>query len=200
MDSDITEVSDPRDMTIDDPAPPVPEVQILKGKPTDEEIAALATVLAAAGGRTGARAAGTQPLGPPGRQAALFGQQLAARHAAGTDPHAPMTRVVLGSASTGRLSVLRGAGIDPLVIVSQVDEDALIAAQPGAGPAAVVSALAEAKADAVAAVVPAEVAADCVVIGADSMLLLDGALCGKPGTPRPRGRNGRRWRAAPASC
>jgi septum formation protein len=94
-----------------------------------------------------------------------------------------MTRVVLGSASTGRLSVLRGAGIDPLVIVSQVDEDALIAAQPGAAPAAVVSALAEAKADAVAAVVPAEVAADCVVIGADSMLLLDGALCGKPGTP-----------------
>lgn len=94
-----------------------------------------------------------------------------------------MTRVVLGSASTGRLSVLRGAGIDPLVIVSQVDEDALIAAHPGASPATVVAALAEAKADAVAAAVPAEVAADCVVIGADSMLLLDGELCGKPGTP-----------------
>ena len=38
-----------------------------------------------------------------------------------------MTRVVLGSASTGRLGVLRSAGIDPLVAVSGVDEDAVIA-------------------------------------------------------------------------
>ena len=37
-----------------------------------------------------------------------------------------MTRVVLGSASTGRLRVLRSAGIDPLVVVSGVDEDAAI--------------------------------------------------------------------------
>src|SRR6476646_3566220 len=43
-DAEITEVSDPRDMTIDDPAPPVPEIQILKGNPTDDEIAALAPV------------------------------------------------------------------------------------------------------------------------------------------------------------
>ncbi len=49
-DADITEVSDPRDMTIDDPPAGIPEVQIVKGQPTDEEIAALATVLAAAGG------------------------------------------------------------------------------------------------------------------------------------------------------
>ena len=34
-----------------------------------------------------------------------------------------MTRVVLGSASSGRLRVLRSAGIDPLVLVSGVDED-----------------------------------------------------------------------------
>ena len=39
-----------------------------------------------------------------------------------------MTRVVLGSASPGRLKVLRQAGIDPLVVVSGVDEDAVIAA------------------------------------------------------------------------
>ena len=38
-----------------------------------------------------------------------------------------MTRVVLGSASTGRRRVLRSAGIDPLVVVSGVDEDAAIA-------------------------------------------------------------------------
>ncbi|VEG49212.1 Maf-like protein CE0735 [Mycolicibacterium chitae] len=92
-----------------------------------------------------------------------------------------MTRVVLGSASTGRLSVLRGAGIDPLIIVSDVDEDALLAAHADAPAAERVRVLAEAKADAVTVALPAEVAADCVVIGCDSMLLLDGALCGKPG-------------------
>jgi septum formation protein len=37
-----------------------------------------------------------------------------------------MTRVVLGSASSGRLRVLRQAGVDPLVAVSGVDEDAII--------------------------------------------------------------------------
>ena len=37
-----------------------------------------------------------------------------------------MTRLVLGSASPGRLKVLRQAGIDPLVLVSGVDEDAVI--------------------------------------------------------------------------
>jgi septum formation protein len=93
-----------------------------------------------------------------------------------------MTRVVLGSASTGRLAVLRNAGVDPLVIVSGVDEDAVIAALPGAAPETVVRALAEAKADDVVTRLPADVAADCVVIGCDSMLLLDGRLCGKPGT------------------
>ena len=34
-----------------------------------------------------------------------------------------MTRVVLGSASSGRLRILRSAGIDPLVVVSGVDAD-----------------------------------------------------------------------------
>ena len=43
-----------------------------------------------------------------------------------------MTRMVLGSASPGRLKVLRQAGIDPLVVVSGVDED-LIAEPTRAG-------------------------------------------------------------------
>ncbi|KWX26165.1 septum formation inhibitor Maf [Mycolicibacterium wolinskyi] len=94
-----------------------------------------------------------------------------------------MTRVVLGSASSGRLGVLRQAGIDPLVIVSDVDEDAIIAARRDAPPADVVTALATAKADAVVARVPDSIAADTVVVGCDSMLLLDGRLCGKPGSP-----------------
>lgn len=92
-----------------------------------------------------------------------------------------MTRVVLGSASTGRLGVLRQAGLDPLVMVSGVDEDAVIASLAGAPPERVVSALAAAKADEVLTHVPAAVSADCVVIGCDSMLFLDGRLCGKPG-------------------
>ncbi|WAJ46341.1 Maf family protein [Mycobacterium sp. Aquia_216] len=92
-----------------------------------------------------------------------------------------MTRVVLGSASTGRLKVLRQAGIDPLVTVSGVDEDRLIAELgPKASPDQVVCALAQAKAEDVTAGLERAVAADCVVIGCDSMLYLDGRLCGKP--------------------
>ncbi|OCB52817.1 septum formation inhibitor Maf [Mycobacterium vulneris] len=92
-----------------------------------------------------------------------------------------MTRVVLGSASTGRLGVLRQAGLDPLVVVSGVDEDAVMASLAGAPPEEVVSGLAAAKADEVFTHLPPAIAGDCVVIGCDSMLLLDGQLCGKPG-------------------
>lgn len=94
-----------------------------------------------------------------------------------------MSAVVLGSASTGRLGVLRQAGIDPLVIVSGVDEDAVIASlDPATNPAEVVCALAAAKAGEVVARLPTDLAAGCVVIGCDSMLGLDGRLHGKPGT------------------
>ena len=93
-------------------------------------------------------------------------------------------RVVLGSASAGRLRVLRQAGIDPLVIVSDVDEDALLASlDPDLPPEAVVASLANSKAVSVAAQLPAEVASDCVVFGCDSMLFRDGTLAGKPGSP-----------------
>lgn len=94
-----------------------------------------------------------------------------------------MTRVVLGSASSGRLRVLREAGIEPLVVVSGVDEDAVAQGLgPDADPGAVVTALAAAKAGAVAGVLDEDVAADAVVIGCDSMLYVDGRLTGKPGT------------------
>ncbi|MBI5340288.1 MAG: septum formation inhibitor Maf [Mycolicibacterium rufum] len=94
-----------------------------------------------------------------------------------------MTHFVLGSASAGRLRVLRQAGIDPLVVVSDVDEDALIASlDADTPPEAVVLKLANAKAVSVAAQLPPGVAADCVVLGCDSMLYLDGSLRGKPGS------------------
>ena len=92
-----------------------------------------------------------------------------------------MTRVVLGSASPGRLRVLRQAGIDPLVVISGVDEDAVTAALgPNCSPGDVVRILAQAKADQVAASLDRTVTADCVVIGCDSMLHIDGRLVGKP--------------------
>jgi septum formation protein len=94
-----------------------------------------------------------------------------------------MTRVVLASASPGRRSVLRGAGIDPVVVVSGVDEDAVVAALPAdSAPGVVTTALATAKADAVAAVLDEELNTNCVVIGCDSMLFRDGRLWGKPAT------------------
>ncbi len=95
-----------------------------------------------------------------------------------------MTRLVLGSASAGRRRVLQQAGIDPLVVVSGVDEDAVVAALGSdAAPGDVVRSLAEAKADQVATVLDPVVAANCVVIGCDSMLYLDDRLVGKPASP-----------------
>lgn len=94
-----------------------------------------------------------------------------------------MTRLVLASASPARLGILRTAGIDPVVRVSGVDEDAVSAAlPPDTSSPDVVIALARAKAVDVAASIP-EFAADCVVVGCDSMLLVDGQLQGKPHTP-----------------
>lgn len=93
-----------------------------------------------------------------------------------------MTRVVLGSASSGRLSVLRKAGIDPVVLVSDVDEEAIITRLGEAPPSEVVCALATAKAHRVAEMLKTEPASDCVVIGCDSMLEFDGRLSGKPGS------------------
>jgi septum formation protein len=94
-----------------------------------------------------------------------------------------VTRLVLASASAGRLKVLRQAGLEPAVMVSGVDEDLLIAGLgPSASPGEVVCALAAAKAEQVAGRLDGAIAADCVVIGCDSMLWIDGRLCGKPGS------------------
>jgi septum formation protein len=90
-------------------------------------------------------------------------------------------RVVLASASPARLGVLRAAGLDPLVEVSDVDEDALLAAVRDSPPPRRVAALACAKAATVGERLAGELA-DAVVFGCDSMLLVDGQLVGKPGT------------------
>ena len=97
--------------------------------------------------------------------------------------------VVLASASPARLRLLRGAGLDPRVIVSGFDEDSLIVSDPRD----LVEQLAVEKARAVAAGLTDE-----LVIGCDSLLLLDGELLGKAPSPedvierwrRMRGRQG----------
>ncbi len=85
--------------------------------------------------------------------------------------------LVLASASPARLSVLRAAGARPVVQVSAVDEDALIAALGTVGPDELVTALARAKAVDVAAGLSVD---DAVVVGCDSMLHIGGELVGKP--------------------
>ncbi|MEL4151875.1 Maf family protein, partial [Corynebacterium bovis] len=104
---------------------------------------------------------------------------------------APRRRLVLASSSPSRLSVLRSAGVEPLVVVPGTDEDAAVAAlratTPDPTPADIVTHLARAKATAVARMLHEGTAgvqapADAVILAGDSMLLIDGELQGKPHT------------------
>jgi len=81
-------------------------------------------------------------------------------------------RLVLASASTSRLRLLRHAGFEPEVIVSGVDESGL---EHLPVREAVVR-LAEAKAASVAA----RLDGDAIVVGADSLFEMDGQVLGKP--------------------
>ncbi|MEZ0448748.1 nucleoside triphosphate pyrophosphatase [Cellulomonas sp. ICMP 17802] len=97
-----------------------------------------------------------------------------------------MTRLLLASASPARRATLQAAGIGPLVAVSTVDEEAVLAAARerfGAlDPADAVLLLAQAKVEDVSRRLPEELedADDLLLLGCDSMLELDGELYGKP--------------------
>lgn len=89
------------------------------------------------------------------------------------------TRLVLASASPARRELLRRAGVEASVQVSDVDEEAVLRgirqAYGDLEPADEVLALARAKAEDVARSAP-----DALVLGCDSMLELVGAVHGKP--------------------
>ena len=115
-----------------------------------------------------------------------------------------MTSLLLASASPARRATLRSAGVEPLVEVSGVDEDAVLASAAERfgvlGTADAVLLLAQAKAQAVAERAEGLDGApdDLLVLGCDSLLELDGAAYGKPADAadavdrwrRMRGRSG----------
>ncbi|MFC6154426.1 Maf family protein [Nocardioides yefusunii] len=93
----------------------------------------------------------------------------------------PSMTLVLASQSPSRLKTLRTAGVEPVVIVSGVDEDQL----SGLAPAPLAQALSELKCAAVVAVLPEhdEVPEGALVLACDSVLELDGEALGKPEFP-----------------
>lgn len=88
--------------------------------------------------------------------------------------------VLLASASSSRYRLLKDSGINPLVQVSDVDEEAL---EKELGPVAtseLVVALATAKGEAVRDNITVTTDKNLLIIAADSMLELDGKSYGKP--------------------
>ena len=96
----------------------------------------------------------------------------------------PPIALVLASASPARLATLRSAGVRPVVQVSNVDEDAAVAAAEELhgrlAPADVALLLARAKAEDVMTARREAGDAGTLVLGCDSVLELDGEAHGKP--------------------
>ncbi|GAA4898995.1 Maf family protein [Tessaracoccus lubricantis] len=83
-------------------------------------------------------------------------------------------RVVLASKSPARLQVLRGAGLDPEVVVSGFDESLVVDPDPPS----LAARLAEAK----GSVVVPQLTGDFVLFACDTVLEFEGKAHGKPGT------------------
>lgn len=95
-----------------------------------------------------------------------------------------MTRLVLASSSPARLAVLRAAGIEPEILLPDVDEEALtekaLLEKPDLSAAELVLMLAKAKAESVA---QNQKTKGALVLGGDSALYFDGKILGKPHFP-----------------
>jgi len=92
-------------------------------------------------------------------------------------------RLYLASTSPARLATLRAAGIEPILLASGVDEDAVTTS---AGPVSVpelVQLLARLKAEAVVSHLVDGEPIDGFILGGDSMFELDGVAYGKPHRP-----------------
>lgn len=96
-------------------------------------------------------------------------------------------RLYLASTSPARLALLRQIGIEPVIVPSEVDEDAAVArAVTERGPLStseMVQLLAEAKAEAVVGALPGGEPIDGFIVGGDSSFELDGVSYGKPHLP-----------------
>jgi nucleoside triphosphate pyrophosphatase len=84
-------------------------------------------------------------------------------------------KMILASSSPRRAEILRDAGIPFTVCATQIDETPF----PGESAQAMVARLAQAKARAAASLVNAS-DGDCIVIGADTTVELNGEILGKP--------------------
>ncbi|MFN8076586.1 MAG: nucleoside triphosphate pyrophosphatase [Kineosporiaceae bacterium] len=98
-------------------------------------------------------------------------------------PPVPPVPLVLASASPARRATLASAGVDAVVQVSSVDEDAVVARYGVTDAEDVALVLAKAKAEDVAGALPEDDLPDgALVLGCDSVLEFDGQVLGKPGT------------------
>jgi septum formation protein len=111
-------------------------------------------------------------------------------------------RLYLASTSPARLALLRAAGIEPVLINPEVDEAKVVAETEAARgavlePRLLVELLARAKAEAAASALTSE-PLEGLLLGGDSVFVLDGVIYGKPHTAdaarerweRQRGRTG----------
>ncbi len=91
-------------------------------------------------------------------------------------------QLILASASPARLATLRNAGLNPIVRVSNVDEEAIEASMAASTPSEIAQALAQAKCEKVTQELADsnELTPNTIVIGCDSVFELNGKPYGKP--------------------
>ena len=92
-------------------------------------------------------------------------------------------RLYLASTSPARLATLRAVGIEPVLLASNVDEDAAVAAAAPPTAPEMVQLLARLKAEAVVGRSVDGAPIDGFILGGDSAFELDGVTYGKPHLP-----------------